>query len=247
MIASIFLILIMLAALAGGLIALFVGRSFYALWIGLATFFFTSRILDLALIRTPDAVRNLGGLLIAILVVAAVVLLRDRVIRYVPPVGGFIVSALIAERLLGIILPDAGKFLFFAVLVGGGLLGFFLFRKLLEFDDAIIVLSAVWGASYLSTAIFDVLDVFLISFAGILGSTSSGYLNETQLMRTLLWLGLAAIGILVQRRANLSAYTGGGEKACCRVCKRSSPGFSPRLGHRWGGGCPVDRIYPGSF
>ena len=200
MFASIILILLVLAPLAGGLIALFAGRKFYALWVGLATFFFTSRILDLALIRTPDFVRSLGGLVFAILIVLVVVFLRDRVIKYIPPVGGFIVSATIAERFLGIIFPEAGKFLFFAFLIGGGVFGLFLFRKILDFDDAIIVLSAVWGSSFLSTAIFDILDIFLISAAGTLGGSFSGFLGTTQLLRTLLWLGLAAIGILVQRR-----------------------------------------------
>ena len=200
MVALVLLILLALAALAGGLIALFAGRRFYALWLGLATFFFTSRILDLALFRTPDMVRDLGGLLIAVLLVVVIVVLRDRVVRFVPPIGGFIVSALVVERLLGIVFPEAGKFLFFAVLLAGGVFGFFLFRKMLDFDDAIIVLSAVWGASFLSTAIFDVLDIFLISAVGTLPGSFSGYLNGTQLLKTLLWLGLAVIGIFVQRR-----------------------------------------------
>ncbi len=200
MIALVLIILLVLAALAGGLIAVFAGRRFYALWLGLAAFFFTSRVLDLALFRTPDVVRSLGGLVIAILVVVGIVVLRDRVVRYVPPIGGFIVSALVAERLLGILFPEAGKFLFFAFLLAGGLFGFFLFRKILDFDDAIIVLSAVWGASFLSTAIFDVFDVFLISAAGALGGIYGDYLSGTQFLKTLLWIGLAAIGILVQRR-----------------------------------------------
>jgi LmbE family N-acetylglucosaminyl deacetylase len=200
MLALVFILLLALAALAGGLISLFAGRRFYALWIGLATFFFTTRVLDLALFRTPQVFRDLGGLLIAILVVVTVVMLRDRIIRFVPPVGGFIVTALVAERLLGILFPEAGKFLFFAFLIAGGLFGLFLFRKILDFDDAIIVLSAVWGASFLSTAIFDVFDIFLISAAGVLGGIYGDYLSGTQLLKTLLWIGLAAIGILVQRR-----------------------------------------------
>ena len=200
MFALIILILFILAALAGGLIALFAGRRFYALWLGLATFFFITRILDLALFRTPQAVRDLGGLVIAVLVVVAVILLRDRIIRLVPPAGGFIVSALVAERLLGILFPEAGKFLFFAVLIAGGIAGFFVFRKLLDFDNAIIVLSAVWGASFLSSAIYDVLDIFLITVAGKLAGSFSGFLNVTQLINTVLWLGLAALGIFVKRR-----------------------------------------------
>ena len=200
MLATIIIILFVLAAIAGGFISLFAGRRFYALWLGLATFFFTSRILDMALIKTPEAVRSFGGLVIAILVVVAVVLLRDRVIRFVPPVGGFIVSALIAERLLGIVAPEAGKFLFFAFLIAGGIIGFFLFRKTLGFDDAIIVLSALWGASFLSTEIFDILDIFLISFAGALGGTYGDYLSGTQYLSTVLWIGLAVLGIFVKRR-----------------------------------------------
>ena len=200
MVASIILLILVIAAIAGGLIALFAGRRFYALWMGLAVFFFTSRILDLALFRTSEAVRSLGGLAIALLLVAIVILQRDRVVRLIPPVGGFIVSATIAERLLGILFPEAGKFLFFAFLIAGGLLGFFLFIKLLDFDDAIIVLSAVWGSSFLTSAVFDLLDIFLISAAGALKGTFSGYLDTTQLLQTLVWLGLAVIGIVVQRR-----------------------------------------------
>ncbi len=200
MLGIIILILLTLAALSGGLIALFAGRRLYPVWLGFATYFFISRILDLTLFRYPDSIRDWGGLVVAILVVAVIVLLRDRVIRYVPPVGGFIVSATIAERLLGFIHPEAGKFFFFAVLLAGGLLGVIIFRKLLDFDDAIIVLSALWGSSYVSTAIFDFLDIFLISAVGLLDGSTSGFLNETLLLQTLLWLGLAVIGILVQRR-----------------------------------------------
>jgi len=200
MLALVLLILLALAALVGGLIAVFAGRRFYALWMGLAAFFFTSRILDLALFRTPEIVRSPGGLVIAILVVVVIVLLRERVVRFVPPVGGFIVSALVAERLLGILLPEAGKFLFFAFLIAGGLIGLFSFRKVLDFDDAIIVLSAVWGSSFLITAIFDIFDIFLISAAGALGGIYGDYLTGTQFLKTLLWIGLAVIGIIVQRR-----------------------------------------------
>ena len=70
MLASIILILIVLAALSGGLIALFAGRRLYAIWLGFATYFFISRVLDLALFRTSENVRNLGGLVLAVLVVA---------------------------------------------------------------------------------------------------------------------------------------------------------------------------------
>jgi len=223
MIALIILILLLLAALAGGLIAMFAGRKYYALWLGLATFFFTSRCLDLALFRTPEVVRNLGGLVIAILVVVGVVLLRDKVIRFMPPVGGFIVSALVAERLLSILLPEAGKFLFFAILIAGGIAGFFVFRKILDFDNAIIVLSAVWGASFLSNELFDLVDIFLISFAGTLGGLTGNFLNGTQLLNTLLWLGLAAVGILVQRRQSYKPIPGLEKAPIAEPVKESRP------------------------
>ena len=200
MLGIVVLILTSLAVLSGGLIALFAGRRFYAVWLGFAAYFFITRILDLALFRTPEVVRNWGGLLIAVLVVALVVLLRDRVIRYVPAIGGFIVSAIIAERLLGFIHPEAGKYLFVIVLLLGGLLGIYLFSRRLDFDDAIIVLSALWGASYISTVVFDFVDVFLISAVGLLGSSIGGFLDTTLLLKTLLWLGLALLGIFVQRR-----------------------------------------------
>ena len=198
--ALILIIALLLAAFIGGLLALLAGRRYYALWIGLAAFFFITRVLDLALVKTQEAVRDLGGLVIAILVVVAVVLLRNRIIRFIPPIGGFLVSALIAERLLGILAPDAGKFLFLAFLLIGGILGYFLFKKVLGFDDAIIVLSAVWGASFLSTALFDFTDILLIDIGGNYGGVFSGFLENTQFAKTILWIGLAAIGILVQRR-----------------------------------------------
>lgn len=193
------LIVLTMAVLSGGLIALFAGRRLYPVWLGFATYFFISRILDLALFRYSDVVRNWGGLLIAILVVAAVVLLRKRVVRYVPALGGFVVGAMIAERLLGIVLPDAGKFLFFAILIAGGLVGLYLFIKTFDFDNALIVLSALWGGSYISKVIFDVVDMFLITAVGLNG-VFGGFLNATLLLQTLVWLGLTVIGILVQRK-----------------------------------------------
>ncbi len=199
MIAATLILLLIAAAVIGGLLALFAGRRFYALWLGLATFFFVSRVLDMALIRTPDAIRSGGGLLIAILVAAAVVLWREKVIRFAPTAGGFLVGALVAERLLGILNPEAGKYLFFACLLGGGGVGLLLFRRI-DFDDAIVLLSAVWGAAFLSKALFDVVDLLLISFAGVFDARSAGFLSRTQLLSTLLWFGLAAIGVLVQRR-----------------------------------------------
>jgi len=90
------LILLSLAVISGGLIALFVGRRFYAVWLGFATYFFITRILDLALFHYSDVIRNWGGLVITILVIGAVVLFRKRVVRYVPAVGGFVVGSMIA-------------------------------------------------------------------------------------------------------------------------------------------------------
>jgi len=208
MLELVILILLALGAQAGGLLAVFAGRRFYAFWLGFAAFFFSSRIIDMSLVRTPEAVRSLGGLVIGILIVGAVVLLRDKVIHFVPPVGGFVVSALVAERLLGILIPEAGKFLFFAILIAGGIAGFFVFRKILDFDNAIIILSAVWGASFLSNELFNFVDIFLISFIGKLGGMTGNFLNGTQLLNTLLWLGLAAVGILVQRRQSFKPIHG---------------------------------------
>ena len=200
MVANIIIILFILASVIGGLLVLFAGRRFYTLWLGLATFFFLSRIFELALFRMPDFARSLSSLVLAILVGVVVVLLRDRVVRFIPPVGGFFVSATIAENLLGFIAPDAGKFFFFAFLIAGGLLGLFLFIKVLDFDDAVIVLSALWGSSFLISSIFDILDIVLITAAGILGSEYVDFLSGTQYLKILFWLGLAVIGIFVQRR-----------------------------------------------
>ncbi len=200
MLGVIALIVLSLAVLSGGLLALFAGRRWYAVWLGFATYFFITRILDLALFRTSEFVRNWGGLAIALLVVALIVIFRERVIRFVPPVGGFIVGALVSERLLGYIAPEAGKFLFFAVLILGGLVGYYLFSRRLDFDDALILLSSVWGAAYISKVIFEFVDVFLISAVGILGSNLTGFLDTTLLLQTLLWVALTILGVFVQRR-----------------------------------------------
>lgn len=224
------LILLALAALAAGLIAIFAGRRYYALWLGLAVYFFSARVLDLALIRYPDGVRNWGGLFIAILVVAVVVRLRDRVIRYVPSLGGFIVGALMAERLLGFIHPEAGKYLYFAVLLAGGLIGPFLFQRWLDFDNALIVLSALWGAAFISKAIFDVVDVFQISAAGSAGPDDSlgNFLNITLLLQTLFWLGLAAAGIVVQRRLGYPPIPAPAGKPAITLAQDLTPAPRPR-------------------
>jgi LmbE family N-acetylglucosaminyl deacetylase len=200
MLGPIVLILMSLAILSGGLLALFAGRRWYAVWLGFATYFFITRILDLGLFRASETIRSVGGLLIALLVVGLVVVLHQRVIRYVPPVGGLIVGALVGERLLGFIYPEAGKFLFFGVLLLGGLIGFYIFSRRLDFDEAVILLSSLWGASYISKVIFDVVDVFLISAVGVLGSSFTGFLDTTLLLQSLLWLGLTLLGIFVQRR-----------------------------------------------
>ena len=78
MLGFIVLILMSLAILSGGLLALFAGRRWYAVWLGFATYFFITRILDLALFQTSEFVRNWGGLVIALLVVAGVLLLVTR-------------------------------------------------------------------------------------------------------------------------------------------------------------------------
>jgi len=64
---------------------------------------------------------------------------------------------------------------------------------------AIIRLSAVWGASFLSKAIFDFLDVFLISFTGALSASFSG-LKHYLLIGTsplpVVWIGFVMISLL---------------------------------------------------
>jgi LmbE family N-acetylglucosaminyl deacetylase len=83
--------------------------------------------------------------------------------------------------------------------LAGGLIGLYLFHKLLDFDNSLIVLSALWGGAFISKLIIDVVDVFLITAAGLTGSLGS-FLNTTLLLQTLIWFGLTVIGILVQRR-----------------------------------------------
>ncbi len=200
MLGLIALIILSLAVLSGGLLALFAGRRWYGVWLGFATYFFITRILDLALFRTSDTIRNWGGLLIAFLVVGLIVFFRERVVRFVPPVGGFIVGALIGERLLGFVYPEAGKFLFFGILALGGLVGFFFFSRRLDFDHGVILLSSLWGAAYISKVIFDFVDIFLVSAVGVLGSSVGGFLDTTLLLQTLLWLGLTLLGVFIQSR-----------------------------------------------
>jgi len=189
-----------LVALIGGVISLFAGRRFYPLWLGLAAYFFTSRILGLALFRLPEPLHDWIALLIGLSVFALVLLLRARIIRFVPTVGGFIVGTLLSEHLLALIHPESGKFLFTVSLLGGGLLGLYLFRKIVDFDDAIIILSALWGAAFFSGIVADILDVFLITAVGAADVPLAGFLQETQLLHSLLWLVLAGIGIFVQHK-----------------------------------------------
>lgn len=195
---GIFGLALIVVAAVGGFISLFAGRRYYTLWLGLAVYFFMLRVLDLALFRLPQAARDWGGLLIAALVVVVVYVFRGRLARYVPTIGGFIVSALITERLLAILYPEAGKFLFAGLLLVGGLAGVFLFLKLFDVDEAIIVLSALWGAGFLSSKLADFTDLVLITAVGLSDTPMAGFLRSTQVLQTLLWFVLAAIGIFVQ-------------------------------------------------
>ncbi len=162
-------ILLTITALIGSLISLFAGRRFYIIWLGLVTFLFTQRIFDLLFSGFSNVVHMVGSLTAAVLVAIVVILLRERVSKVVLGIGGFIISAVIGEWLLGFIYPESGKFLFIAVLVIGGAVGAILFTKLLDFDNGVILLSAVWGAGILSELIIDVVDVWLISMAGPVG------------------------------------------------------------------------------
>ena len=191
---------ISITAWLGGLIGLFVGRKFYQVWLALVTFLFSMRVFDLALFRASRTVHVGVSLAIAILLVVLVVFYQNRLIRVIPGLGGFLVSASIAERFLEIVHPEAGKFLVGGVLLIGGLLGIFIFTRLLDFDNAIIVLSAVWGAGMISLLLVDILDLILISSAGIVGAVINGILDLTLFIQSLLWIGLALVGIFVQRK-----------------------------------------------
>lgn len=109
-----------------------------------------TRIFDLALFRSSDVVRIGASLAVALLVAGLVFVYSSRVVRIVPALGGFLVSSSIAERILEIIHPEAGKFLVAGALVAGGILGVILFLRLLSFDDSLMILSAVWGAGMIS-------------------------------------------------------------------------------------------------
>ena len=192
--------IITIAAWLGGLIGIFAGRRLYPIWLGLVTYLFIIRIFDLAIFRSSDLVRISVSVAIGILVIALVTLFKRKLVKIVVPLGGFLVSASIAERLLEIIHPESGKFLVGAVLLVGGIAGIFLFVKLLDIDDSLILLSAVWGAGLISLLIIDVVDILLISASGIAGQSIAGILDFTLLIQTILWIGLALLGIFVQRR-----------------------------------------------
>jgi hypothetical protein len=82
----------------------------------------------------------------------------------------------------------------------GGIAGLFIFLKWLNFDDAIVVLSVVWGGGMISLLLIDILDIFLISFAGSVDVILNGILDLTLLIQMLLWIGMALLGIFMQRR-----------------------------------------------
>ena len=192
-------LIISAAAWLGGLIGIFVGRRYYPIWLGLVTFLFITRIFDLALFNSSDLVRIGVSLSGGILIAALVYFYSERVVKIVPALGGFLVSASIAERFLEIIHPESGKFLVAGVLVLGGIVGIIIFSRWLDFDDALVVLSAVWGGGMISLLLIDILDIFVISSAGAAGVVLQGILDLTLLIQSLLWVGLAIIGILVQR------------------------------------------------
>lgn len=75
------------------------------------TFLFFTRIFDLALFRSSDLIRIGVSLAAGILVTGLVIAYSKRVVRIVPAQGGFLVSPTIAERMLELIHPEAGKFL----------------------------------------------------------------------------------------------------------------------------------------
>ena len=193
-------IIIAITAWLAGLIGIFAGRRFYPIWLGLVTFLFFTCVFDLALFNSSKLLHVGVSLAIAILVTVLVIVYKTRVVRIVPALGGFMVSASIAERLLEILHPEAGKFLVGGTLLIGGVVGIFIFIKLLNFDDALIVLSAVWGAGMVSLLLVDILDLFLISSAGIAGVVLNGILDMTLLIQTIIWVGLALIGFFVQRK-----------------------------------------------
>lgn len=60
MLEMVVLMIMLLAVVSGGLIALFAGRKFYPICLGFATYFFTAQVLDLASFSTSDTVRPVG-------------------------------------------------------------------------------------------------------------------------------------------------------------------------------------------
>jgi LmbE family N-acetylglucosaminyl deacetylase len=193
-------LIISATAWLGGFIGLFAGRRFYPVWLGFVTFLFVTRIFDLALFHSSDLIRVGVSLAVAIVVTGVVIAYSSRVVKIIPALGGFLVSASIAERMLELIHPEAGKFLVAGTLIAGGLLGLVLFLRLLNFDDSLILLSAVWGAGMISLLLIDILDIVLISLSGALGVVFAGILDLTLLIQSLLWIALALLGIFVQRK-----------------------------------------------
>ena len=63
-----------------------------------------------------------------------------------------------------------------------------------------MILSAVWGAGMISLLLIDILDIVLISLPGTLGVVVGGILDLTILIQSLIWIGLALLGLCVQRK-----------------------------------------------
>ena len=63
-----------------------------------------------------------------------------------------------------------------------------------------MILSAVWGAGMISLLLIDILDIVLISLPGTLGDVVGGILDLTILIQSLIWIGLALLGLCVQRK-----------------------------------------------
>ena len=101
--------IISIAAWLGGLIGIFVCRRLSPIWLGLMTLLFITRIFDLALFRASNVVHILVSLGAGILVTALVILYSERMVKIAPPLGGFLVSATIAERMFEVIHPEAGN------------------------------------------------------------------------------------------------------------------------------------------
>ena len=71
-----------------------------------------------------------------------------------------------------------------------------IFIQLLDFDNAVIVLSAVWGAGMVSLYLVVILDLNLMSSVGIVGAFINGILDLTLFIQSFLWTGLALVGLV---------------------------------------------------